>query len=157
MARTNTATKTVAPKAPRAKRAPKLVVVPFAWDAFWAAQPDLPIVSAWSPVAQPEETERHETRSVVAQYHKDRYAANGTKGRGCGDALWEFCLRFLGDDGKLVVSEWEAFLTENGVRHEGWKRTGNGWQGRFRMSGSVALRAKAKRGEPVVWHGVAVA
>ena len=152
--KTNTARKTQT--APRAARRPKLVVVPaFDWAAFWAEQPDQPVISAWQPTA-PVEVEKQPKRSVVAKCYKEQYKTNGTKGRGNGDAFWAFCLRFLDDSGKLVVSEWERFLDQNGVRHEGWKRTGNGWEGRLRMSGSVVLRNMAKRGEPVFFDGVAV-
>jgi hypothetical protein len=140
-----------APRAPKARR-PKLQVVPaFDWAAFWADQPDLPVVSAWAPT-QPEH-EKLPERSVVAKCYKEAYKTNGTKGRGNGDAFWAFCLQFLDHDGKLAVEKWEAFLNENGVRHEGWKRTGNGWEGRLRMSGSVVLRNMAKRGETIFWQG----
>lgn len=147
--------KTTAARAPR--KAKKADVVSFAWAAFWEQQPDLPVISAWAPTQPEHTTERHASRSVVSEAKKKEYAANGTKGRGCGDDLWEFCLRFLGDDGKLLVAAWEAFLTENGIRHEHWRREGNGWQGRLRMSGSVSLRAKAKRGEAIVFGGAVVA
>jgi hypothetical protein len=149
-------TKTAAQTAPRAKKA-KLALVPaFDWAVFWAEQPDLPVVSAWAPTA-PAQDDRPVTRSVVAQCYKEGYKTNGTKGRGNGDAFWAFCLRFLDENGRLIVAEWERFLDENGVRHEGWKRTGNGWEGRLRMSGSVVLRNMAKRGEPVFFDGAEVA
>jgi hypothetical protein len=149
-------TKTAAQNTPRVRR-PKLAVVPaFDWAAFWAEQPDLPVVSAWAPTTE-QHTEKHEQRSVVAKCYKEAYKTNGTKGRGNGDAFWAFCLRFLDGEGRLLVAEWERFLDENGVRHEGWKRTGNGWEGRLRMSGSVVLRNMAKRGEPVVFDGAEVA
>lgn len=138
--------------APKTARRPKLRVVEFDWAAFWEGVDDLPVISAWQPTA-PVETEKQPERSVVARCYKEAYKTNGTKGRGNGDAFWEFCLRFLDGEGRLIVAEWERFLDENGVRHEGWKRTGNGWEGRLRMSGSVVLRNMAKRGETILWQG----
>ena len=123
------------------------------WARFWATQEDAPIVLAWAPTQPEQKDERPQTRSVVAQTYKREYQHNGTKGRGCGDALYDALVLFLNAEGKLDVSAFEALLTENGVRHEAWKREGNGWQGRFRMSGSVALRSKMKRGEPLTWNG----
>lgn len=93
-------------------------------------------------------------RSVVKPTYKRAYAqrvvdgARGKKGvskkaqaRSCADWLaLELAARTLGEKDKLNVEAFEAILTANGVKHEGWNRTTKGWQGRLRMTGRLALQ-----------------
>lgn len=90
-------------------------------------------------------------RSVVGRAYKIRYKeraiAEGRRGKAhkrCnGDWLaLELMAQTLDDKEKLIVSELEAILSANGIRHEGWNRTTNGWQGRLRMTGRMALQRK---------------
>ena len=90
-------------------------------------------------------------RSVVGRAYKIRYKeraiAEGRRGKAhkrCnGDWLaLELMAQTLDDKEKLIVSELEAILTANGIKHEGWNRTTNGWQGRLRMTGRMALQRK---------------
>lgn len=90
--------------------------------------------------------------SVVQAQYKRKYAARAASldelpiskkaaKRSCCDWLaFELGKRVLDEDNKLIVEELEAIFDANGVKHRGWNRTTNGWQGRLRMSGSMALR-----------------
>ena len=93
-------------------------------------------------------------RSIVAPTFKTRYHDRAAEmkrvpkglnkkvlGRGCGDWLHRtLALHTLTEKGDLDVALLEAILTENGVKHEHWNRTTNGWQGRLRMTGRLALQ-----------------
>lgn len=58
---------------------------------------------------------------------------------------------------KLIVSEFEAVLTANGVDHAKWNRTTKGWQGRLRMTGRLALeRIVAAAGSLTLPNGEAI-
>lgn len=93
-------------------------------------------------------------RSVVATSYKTKYALRAVEGRkpkavskkaaarGCGDWL-HFTLAQLTLDpktNKLDVDRFSAILDANGVDHAHWNRTSKGWQGRFRMTGRLALQ-----------------
>lgn len=92
-------------------------------------------------------------RSVVAVTYKRRYAERALTARKpkevtkkaaarcCGDWLAMTLAKLtLDEKNQLRVSEFEAILSANGVKHEHWNRTTKGWQGRLRMTGRLALQ-----------------
>lgn len=93
-------------------------------------------------------------RSVVAPGYKLRYAQREAamqrrpKGvprkalaRCNGDWLAiELAKLTLDPKAKLVIGTYIAILDANGVEHARYKREGNGWQGRLRMSTRLALQ-----------------
>lgn len=93
-------------------------------------------------------------RSVVKPTYKIAYAqrvldgARGKKGvskkaqaRSCGDWLaLELAALTLDDKNRLDVAAFCAILTANGIKHDQWNTTTKGWQGRFRMTGRLALQ-----------------
>jgi hypothetical protein len=98
---------------------------------------------ALEPVAAPA------PKTVVKVVYKHRYqdrakAAGRTdkaSRRGNGDWLQrELQAETVGKDGKLDLQRFIAILDANGVDYSRWKREGHGWEGRFRMSGSLVLR-----------------
>lgn len=93
-------------------------------------------------------------RSVVNTTYKLKYATRAVEGRkpkavskkaaarGCGDWL-HFTLATLTLDpktNKLNVDAFAAILDANGIDYSKWNRTSKGWQGRFRMTGRLALQ-----------------
>jgi hypothetical protein len=83
----------------------------------------------------------------VAYKHRyqDRAKARGltdkASKRGNGDWLQrELQAETVGKDGKLDLQRFIAIMDANGVDYSRWKREGHGWEGRFRMSGSLVLR-----------------
>lgn len=111
-----------------------------------------------SQMEQDDEADDFELRSnsVVAPTFKARYrdraaamlrkpkgVAKKALARSCSDWLAiELAKRTLDDKQHLKVAEFEAILTANGVKHEHWNRTTNGWQGRLRMTGRLSLQRK---------------
>ena len=88
-------------------------------------------------------------KTVVKVAYKHRYQdlakQRGFKDkasrRGNGDWLQrELQAETIGKDGRFDFERFVTILDANGVDHSRWKTEGNGWQGRFRMSGSVSLR-----------------
>lgn len=103
-----------------------------------------------------EEADEPEVHSVVDGKYKARYrerAANmarkpkdvSQKAMARSTCDWlavELARRVLTQDkkAKLIVEKLEAILDANGINHAKWNRTTPGWQGRLRMTGSIALR-----------------
>jgi hypothetical protein len=48
----------------------------------------------------------------------------------------------IGEDGKFLFDRFVAILDANGVDYSRWSTTTKGWEGRFRMSGSLVLRGR---------------
>lgn len=102
-------------------------------------------------------------KSVVGRSYKLRYKERameaGLRGkaakRSCNDWLaQELNGHCLDEKEKLIVDTFEAILTANGVKHEHWNRVTNGWQGRLRMTGRLALqRIVAETGVLVLPEG----
>lgn len=111
-------------------------------------------------------------RSVVKPTYKLKYAqrvvdgARGKKGvskkaqaRSCGDWLaLELAALTLDEKNRLDVDAFCAILTANGVKHDHWNTTTKGWQGRFRMTGRLALqRVVAAEEQLFLADGTAIA
>jgi len=94
--------------------------------------------------------QENKPRTVVPVATKRRYAdaakARGEKDRasrrGCGDWLQKELQAETIRDGVFSLSDFLAICDCNGVAHDRWDRTRKGWEGRLRMSGSIALRAR---------------
>lgn len=105
------------------------------------APEDAPV--ALEPVAAP--APKTVVRVVYKHRYQDRAKAEGrtdkASRRGNGDWLQrELQAETVGKDGKLDFAHFVAILDANGVDYGRWKREGHGWEGRFRMSGSLVLR-----------------
>jgi len=72
--------------------------------------------------------------------------------RSCSDWLAiELAKLTLDPKAKLRVDAFEAILSANGIDYSKWSRTSKGWQGRFRMTGRLALqRVVAETGELIL-------
>ena len=84
-------------------------------------------------------------KTAYKHRYQDRAKAEGrtdkASRRGNGDWLQrELQAETVGKDGKLDFARFVAILDANGVDYSRWKREGHGWEGRFRMSGSLVLR-----------------
>jgi hypothetical protein len=88
-------------------------------------------------------------KTVVKTVYKHRYqdqarargATDKVSKRGNGDWLQrELQAETVGKDGKLDLEAFKAILDCNGADYGRWKQEGHGWEGRFRMSGSLVLR-----------------
>jgi hypothetical protein len=106
---------------------------------------------ATQPTVAPEAltTSAPAPKTVVKVAYKHRYQdrakARGltdkASKRGNGDWLQrELQAETVGKDGKLDLERFIAIMDANGVDYSRWKREGHGWEGRFRMSGSLVLR-----------------
>jgi hypothetical protein len=84
------------------------------------------------------------TGSIVRGKYRAIYAEQGHPTH-CGDWLAEFlnerCLTGKGTD----LERFESILNANGISMDKYKRSGHGWQGRFRMTGRNLLKAKIVR------------
>ena len=101
--------------------------------------------------ALPELDEEEEKKivSVVKDKFKKRYIDNavavGATHKAAKRSNWDwlaqeiakFC---LDDKGKIDIRAFVALLNVNGVDHSRWVNRNRGWEGRFRMTGRVALQ-----------------
>ena len=122
-------------------------------------------------------TEAHEAaaatpRSVVAPAYKRKYAereaamlrrpkgvARKVLARGSGDWLTVELAKLTNDPktGTTDIATFEAILDANGVAHAHWNRTTKGWQGRLKMTGTLAMRrVVAEDGEVVLSDGATI-
>lgn len=87
------------------------------------------------------EEEEKPDRSVVKSEYRARYAEAGHPSH-CGDELAirlnNLCLTKEG----IEMARFETICAANGVDLSKYKRTGNGWQGRMRMTGRNILAGK---------------
>jgi hypothetical protein len=87
--------------------------------------------------------------SVVQRKYKLKYKAraraNGERSKAAKRSTWdwlavELAAACLDEKSKLRVDEFLAILSANGVDHAKWTNRAPGWEGRLRMTGSLALR-----------------
>lgn len=94
-----------------------------AWDA------------AWDDAADAEQTAEEEAGgSVVKQVYRIRYAEAGHPNH-CGDWLADTLNNLVLGKTATDIANFEAICNLNGVSLAKYKREGNGWQGRLRMTG----------------------
>jgi hypothetical protein len=95
------------------------------------------------------EAEPKESNSVVASKFKQRYLANareqGVKGKAARRSNWdwlsqEIAKACLGPKDKIRMDDFLAILEANGIDHRKWPNRAQGWEGRLRMTGRVALQ-----------------
>lgn len=99
------------------------------------------------------EADAARAKSVVKPTYKRAYAARALEARLPKGVSRKAAARSTGDwlaltlaklciEGKntLNVEKFEAILDANGVEHRHWNRTTQGWQGRLRMTGRLALQ-----------------
>lgn len=108
-------------------------------------------------IEEENEEEVKEPNSVVKEKFKTRYIENaramevGRKAAKRSNWDWlsqriaEDC---LGEKDKISIDAFKDVLDANGVDHSRWTNRNKGWEGRFRMTGRVALqRIVADKGE----------
>lgn len=108
--------------------------------------------------------EVRKSSSVVAAKFKDRYLANarkhGIKGKAARRSNWDWLAQIIAREcltkDKLNIERFKALMDANGVDHSKWNNESRGWEGRFRMTGRVALqRIVADRGVLYLPEGTA--
>jgi len=95
------------------------------------------------------EQDNKQNNSVVQAKFKDKYLNNaralGIKGKAAKRSNWDWLSQqiaavCLGEKDKIRIADFKALLDANGVDHSRWTNTNKGWEGRFRMTGRVALQ-----------------
>ena len=104
--------------------------------------------------------------SVVGRKYKvkyrDRARANGERSKAAKRSTWDWLAATLAQEvldqkSKLKVDDFLAILDANGVDHSRWTNRSPGWEGRLRMTGSLALRrVVAEAGELFLPDGEAL-
>jgi hypothetical protein len=100
---------------------------------------------------EPIEEEVKLPNSVVAPKFKDKYIANaveqGIKNKAARRSNWDWLAQeiaklCLDSKGKIDIETFKYILTLNGVDYSKWTNRNKGWEGRFRMTGRVALQKR---------------
>lgn len=89
------------------------------------------------------------TRSVVKGAYKmkyrDRAAEAGIVRKAAKRSTWDWLAaslagECLGHKDRIDIAKFTAILEANGVDHSRWTNRSKGWEGRFRMTGRLALQ-----------------
>jgi hypothetical protein len=89
--------------------------------------------------------------SVVAPKFKDKYIANaveqGIKDKAARRSNWDWLAQriaaeCLDSKGKIDIEIFKYILEMNAVDYSKWTNRNKGWEGRFRMTGRVALQKR---------------
>ena len=97
----------------------------------------------------PDEDEEKPITSVVAEKFKLKYIQNakesGYTGKAAKRSNWdwlaqEIAAECLKEKEKIDIAEFQDLLELNGVDYSRWTNRNKGWEGRFRMTGRVALQ-----------------
>jgi hypothetical protein len=106
------------------------------------------------------EEEPKESISVVKDKFKVKYIenakANGIPGKAAKRSNWDwlsqqlatFCLN---DKHSIDIGAFTDVLDANGVDHSRWTNRNRGWEGRFRMTGRVALQKVVANAGVLKW------
>jgi hypothetical protein len=109
---------------------------------------------------EPAEEEPKESISVVKDKFKVKYIenarANGIPGKAAKRSNWDwlsqqlatFCLN---DKHSIDIGAFKDVLDANGVDHSRWTSQTRGWEGRFRMTGRVALQKVVANAGVLKW------
>jgi len=112
--------------------------------------------------SQTEEEEPKEPNSIVKDKFKVKYAENaaaiGDKRKQVKRSNWDwlsqqlatFC---LSEKGAIDIGAFKDVLDANGVDHSRWTNKNRGWEGRFRMTGRVALQKVVANSGVLKWPG----
>jgi hypothetical protein len=96
----------------------------------------------WDEAADEKEDEEDKpSGSVVKDKYRAIYAERGHPAH-CGDWLADILNNLVIANGQTDIERFESICEANGVNMSKYKRTGNGWQGRFRMTGRNMLARK---------------
>jgi hypothetical protein len=110
--------------------------------------------------AEAEEEPDPEKNSVVKAKFKKKYIANavalGESKKAAKRSNWDwlaqqlaaFCLN---EKGKIEIGSFIDILDANGVDHSRWTNKNKGWEGRFRMTGRVALQKVVANNGVLKW------
>ena len=90
------------------------------------------------------------TAEQMAEIENDRLAAHENVVEFVPEALAAFCLN---DKGKIDIGSFTDVLDANGVDHSKWTNRNKGWEGRFRMTGRVALQRIVATSGVLKWPG----
>jgi hypothetical protein len=113
-----------------------------------------------APMEGDEEPEEKVVNSIVKPKYKDKYIENakalGAKGKAARRSNWDWLSQMLAtyclsDKGKIDIGAFTDVLDANGVDHSRWVNRTKGWEGRFRMTGRVALQRKVADSGRLVW------
>lgn len=109
------------------------------------------------------EADNAKPNSVVAPKFKDKYLSNaralGIPGKAAKRSNWDWLAQriaaiCLDDKHKISIERFKGLLDVNGVDHSKWTNRNKGWEGRFRMTGRVALqKVVANSGKLVTLEG----
>jgi len=95
------------------------------------------------------EEDNKKANSVVAVKFKEKYLANarekGIPGKAAKRSNWDWLAENLAklcldEKHKISIGKFKEILDANGVDHSKWTNQNKGWEGRFRMTGRVALQ-----------------
>jgi hypothetical protein len=87
--------------------------------------------------------------SIVKDKFKEKYIANaiamGETKKAAKRSNWDWLAQqlaaaCLSEKGKIEIGAFKDILDANGVDHSRWTNQNKGWEGRFRMTGRVALQ-----------------
>ena len=92
----------------------------------------------WDEAADAAEEEEEPSGSVVKDKFRARYAELGHPSH-CGDWLADILNNLLKANGQTDMERCKAIYEANGVDMSKYKTSGNGWQGRYRMTGRNKL------------------
>ena len=90
-----------------------------------------------------------EPNSIVKDKFKVKYIENakamGATSKAAKRSNWDWLSQqlaaaCLSDKGKIEIGAFKDILDANGVDHSRWTNQNKGWEGRFRMTGRVALQ-----------------
>jgi len=126
------------------------VVQPTMDEAFGPALHRDPMDEAFGPALHPDvAADLDRKRSVVKNTYKRKYADRareaGLASKVAQRSTWDWLAQNLagecnGPDGKIDIARFVAILDANGVDWSRWTNRSKGWEGRFRMTGRLALQ-----------------
>ena len=108
------------------------------------------------------EDEEKVPNSIVKDKFKVKYIENavaqGLTSKAAKRSNWDwlsqqlatFC---LSDKGKIDIGAFTDVLDANGIDHSKWTNRNKGWEGRFRMTGRVALQKVVANSGVLKWPG----
>jgi hypothetical protein len=120
------------------------------WDTMDEKEYDEYVLGK-EPEEEAAEEEVKLPNSVVAPKFKDKYIANavekGIKDKAARRSNWDWLARIIAREcldtkGKIDIEEFKKILERNGVDYSKWTNRNKGWEGRFRMTGRVALQKR---------------
>jgi hypothetical protein len=129
-------------------------VVEFSADTM-AALPEAMVAEALPVLTGPVEVhaevaaDNARRNSVVKPAYKHRYAEraanSGLKRKAAQRSAWDWLAQTLAGEclvegDRLSIERFVAILEANGVDHSRWTNRSKGWEGRFRMTGRLALQ-----------------